>query len=197
MSVGAYQIRRWYTLVEETLRGESGGSDAGGPLWRVVVAAAIKNPYAGRYSEDLSAIVADSPLLGAEFGARLVAALGGRPVESYGKSALVGTAGELEHGNAFLTTAFANPVRAAVGGGKAWITSTGKRGALGAPIDVPLAHKDALYVRSHYDTISVSFPDAPAPDEVVVIFAAASRGRINARLGGLRREDVKGQDGLT
>ena len=197
MSVGAYSIRKWYTLVEETLAGEGGGTDALGPVRRVVVAAAIRNPYAGRYSEELGAIVGDSPLLGAAFGARLVAALAGVPAQSYGKSALVGTAGELEHGNAFLTTAFANPVRTALGGGRAWISSTGKRAALGASIDVPLAHKDALYVRSHYDTITVSFPDAPAPDEVVVIFAVASRGRINARLGGLRAEDVKGQDGLT
>jgi hypothetical protein len=192
-----YQIRKWYSLVEDTLTGESGAVDDLGPLRRVVVAASIRNPYSGAYSEDLSLIVAGSPMLGEEFGRRLVASLGGLPARSYGKSALVGTSGDLEHGNAFLTTAFADPVRRVLGGGRAWISSTGKRGAIGASIDVPLASKDALYVRSHYDTVTVSFPDAPAPDEVVVIFAVATRGRIRARLGGLRYEDVKGSDGLT
>jgi hypothetical protein len=197
MSFHGYQIRKWFCQVEDTLTNEAGMSDDLGPLRRVVVAAAIRNPYAGTYSEDLSLVVAQSPALGAEFGRRLVAALAGTPAQSYGKSALVGTDGELEHGNAFLTTAFADPVRHALGGGKAWITSTGKRGALGASIDVPLACKDALYVRSHYDTITVSFADAPAPDEVLVIFAVATRGRIRARLGGLRHEDRRGADGLT
>jgi hypothetical protein len=192
----SYHIRKWYSLVEDTLAGETGAVDDLGPLRRVVVAAAVRNPYSGAFSEDLSRIVAESPRLGEEFGRRLVAALDGMAGQSYGKSALVGTAGELEHGNAFLTTAFADPVRRALGGGKAWISSTGKRGAIGASIDVPLASKDALYVRSHYDTITVSFPDAPAPDEVVVIFAVATRGRIRARLGGLRFEDVEGADGL-
>lgn len=197
MSLDAYLIRKWYTLTEETSVNESGVADDLGVLRRVVIAAAVKNPYAGAYSEDLSRITGPSPELGAAFGKRLVEALGGAQAQSYGKSALVGTAGELEHGNAFLTTAFADPVRRALGGGKAWITSTGKRAALGASIDVPLACKDALYVRSHYDTITVSFPDAPAPDEVVVIFAAASRGRIRARLGGLAFKDLRGLDGLT
>jgi hypothetical protein len=197
MNLHGYHIRKWYSLVEDTLAGESGAVDDLGPLRRVVVAAAIRNPYAGAFSEDLSRIVADSARLGEEFGRRLVASLGGLAAQSYGKSALVGTSGELEHGNAFLTTAFADPVRRALGGGKAWISSTGKRAAIGGSIDVPLASKDALYVRSHYDTVTVSFPDAPAPDEVVVIFAVATRGRICARLGGLRFEDVKGADGIT
>ncbi len=120
----------------------------------------------------------------------------GRPIASYGKACLVGTDGEYEHGNAFLTQVFADPVRDAVGGGKAWVPSTGKRAAPGASIDIPLAHKDALYVRSHYDTVTVSFTDAPAPGEVVAIFAFATRGRLHARLGGLAASAIEGNDGL-
>ena len=92
---------------------------------------------------------------------------------------------------------FANPVRDAIGGGKSWIPSTGKRGGPGVSIDVPLAHKDALYVRSHYDTVTVSFNAAPAPDEVIVIFSFATRGRLHARLGGLRVSEIEGKNGLT
>jgi hypothetical protein len=128
---------------------------------KIIIAAAIRNPYAGRFSQDLGDIVGDSPALGEEFGRRIREAAGGRPMESYGKACLVGTAGEYEHGNAFLTAVFADPVREAVGGGKAWVPSTGNRGAPGTVIDVPLAHKDALYVRSHYDTVTVSFTDTP------------------------------------
>ena len=117
-------------------------------------------------------------------------------IQGYGKACLVGTSGEYEHGNAFLTTVFANPVRDAIGGGKSWIPSTGKRGGPGVSIDVPLAHKDALYVRSHYDTVTVSFNDAPAPDEVIVIFSFATRGRLHARLGGLRASEIEGKNGL-
>ena len=90
----------------------------------------------------------------------------------------------------------ANPVRAALGGGKAWVPSTGKRGGPGTAIDVPLAHKDALYVRSHYDTVTVSFPDAPNRDELLVIWAFGTRGRLQARLGGLQAANIQGQDGL-
>jgi hypothetical protein len=117
-------------------------------------------------------------------------------VESYGKAAIVGISGEYEHGNAFLTSAFADPVRDALGGGKAWIPSTGKRGTLGESIDIPLAHKDALYVRSHYDTMTVQFADAPNADEIVIAFAFASRGRLHARLGGLAATAISGSDGL-
>ena len=87
-------------------------------------------------------------------------------------------------------------MRKAVGGGKAWVPSSGKRGGPGTPIDVPLAHKDALYVRSHYDTVTATFGDAPGPDEVVILFAFATRGRLHARLGGLQAKDIEGKDGL-
>lgn len=188
------RIRKIRTVVEDGLL------EAGAPvdsLYRkVAIVAVIENPYAGRFSEDLSDILDFSVGLGEEMGARLVEAMD-VPVQSYGKASLVGTNGEEEHGHAFLTTVMADRVREAVGGGAAWVSSTGKRGGAGTSIDVPLAHKDALKVRSHYDTITVSVPDAPEPDEVVVIFAAANRGRPNFRLGGLRLEDVVGEDGLT
>src|SRR5690606_27258937 len=160
------------------------------------VACVLANPYAGRFSQNLDLLVKPSTQLGAEFGRRLVAALGGDKAQSYGKACIVGLDGEYEHGNALLTTAFADPVRDALGGGKAWISSTGKRGGPGTSIDVPLAHKDALYVRSHYDTMTLAFSDAPGPREIVVMFAVATRARLHARLGGLRAADIKGQDGL-
>lgn len=193
---GPYHIRKWFSFSEETLANESGHLADGEPVRKYVVAAAIDNPVAGRYSGDLSALIDHSPELGKEFGRRIKALAAGQSIESYGKACLVGANCEYEHGNAFLTNPAANPVREAVGGGKSWVPSTGKRGALGAVIDVPLAHKNALYVRSHYDTISVSFNDGPAPDEVIIIWAFATRGRLHARLGGLAAADVKGEDGL-
>jgi hypothetical protein len=191
-----YSIRKWMLFSEETLANETGQPADGPVLRRVAIAAVVHNPYAGRFSENLDALVKDSPKLGAEFGRRLVAALGGDRAQSYGKACIVGVEGEYEHGNALLTTAFADPVRDALGGGKAWISSSGKRGGPGSTIDVPLAHKDALYVRSHYDTMTVTLSDAPGPREIAVIFAAATRGRLHARLGGLKVVEINGQDGL-
>jgi hypothetical protein len=192
----SYQIRKWYAFIEETLANESGQAADGNVLRKAAVAAVLQNPYAGRFSRDLSLLVEPSGKLGAEFGRRLVALLEGNKAEGVGKACIVGMESEYEHGNALLTTAFADPIRDALGGGKAWISSTGKRGSPGTAIDVPLAHKDALYVRSHYDTMTVAFSDAPAPREIVVIFAVATRGRLHARLGGLKAGDIKGQDGL-
>ena len=194
-NLGPYRIRKWFRQEDETLTNEAGLPADGSPLRRLVVAAAIHNPYAGRSCVELDEIVDASDLLGEEVGRRVVAAMGGDAVQSYGKACLVGSAGEYEHGNAFLTQLFADPVRDAVGGGKSWVPSTGKVAAAGAVIDIPLAHKDALYVRSNYDTVSVSFGDAPRPDEVVVAFAFATRGRLHARLGGLAAEDIRGDDG--
>ena len=184
-TIGAYQIRRWYLQVQEVLANESWQTSGEQyPLRKIVVGAAIRNPFAGRYEEDLSSVVDPSASLGVEFSRRLVQALAGHDAESYGKAVIVGLAGEYEHGNAFLTTTFATPVRQALGDAKSWIPSTGKRGAPGAAIDIPLAHKGELYVRSHYDTVTATFDDAPAPDEVVILFAVATGGRIRARLGG-------------
>jgi hypothetical protein len=191
-----YRIRAWFSFAEEILANETGRAADGEPVRKFALACVLENPYAGRFSDDLSLLIKPSPELGREFGRRLIALAGNHRVQSYGKACIVGVDGEYEHGNALLTTAFADPVRDAVGGGKAWIASSGKRGGPGTTIDVPLAHKDALYVRSHYDTMSVTLHDAPMPREIAVIFCAATRGRLHARLGGLKAADIKGQDGL-
>jgi hypothetical protein len=195
-NLGPYHVRKWYLQIEDSLANESGELADGAPMRRIVVAAAIHNPYAGRFERDLQPFVRPSEVLGVEFGRRIVEAAAGTPIESYGKSCLVGIDGEYEHGNALLTTVFANPVRDAVGGGLAWVPSSGKRGAPGTAIDIPLAHKDALYVRSHYDTVTASFGDAPSRDEVLIAFAFATRGRLHARLGGLKSTEIEGKDGL-
>jgi Amino acid synthesis len=167
------------------------------PLRRVAAVAIIQNPYAGRYAEDLSEGTAASAEIGALLAKLAVEALGPHKVESYGKGGVVGIGGELEHANALLTTTFATPLRNAVGGGKAWIPSFTKLAAPGCLIDVPLAHKDALYVRSHYDGVSVTLPpDAPAADEIALIVCLANRGRLNARVGGLSADAIAGEDGL-
>ncbi len=191
------RIRKWYEYSEEVHYSEMGVAVDGEPVRKFVVAAAVTNPFAGAFGEDLSASILPSETLGAQIAERLVAAANGHEIQSYGKACIVGTAGEYEHGNAMLTSLFADPIREAIGGGKSWVPSTGKRGGPGASIDVPLAHKDALYVRSHYDTVTVTFGDAPSPDEVLVIFAVATRGRPNARVGGLAASEIKGLDGLT
>lgn len=190
------KIRKWLLFSEETLANETGQGADGAPVRKLTVACVLENPYAGRFSTNLDELVKPSPQLGAEFGRRLVAALGADRAQSYGKACIVGLEGEYEHGNALLTTAFADPVRDALGGGKAWISSSGKRGGPGTAIDIPLAHKDALYVRSHYDTATVTVHDAPGPREIVALFAIATRGRLHARLGGLKAAEIKGQDGL-
>lgn len=194
--LGHFEIRKWYLQIEDTFAGETGAPADGAPLRKIVIAACLKNPFAGRFVQDLSPWIVPSPELGKEFGRRIREAAHGEPIQSYGKACLVGTDGEYEHGNALLTNPAANPVREGVGGGKSWVPSTGKRGGPGTVIDIPLAHKDALYVRSHYDTVTALFNDAPNRDEVVVIWAFATRGRLHARLGGLQVADVKGLDGL-
>ncbi|HEV6964236.1 MULTISPECIES: amino acid synthesis family protein [Roseateles] len=191
-----YHIRKWYLQIEDTLAGETGQPADGAPLRKIVIAAAIHNPYAGRFEQDLSRFIEPSPQLGLEFGRRIREAAADQTIESYGKACLVGIDGEYEHGNALLTNPAANPIRDALGGGKSWVPSTGKRGGPGTVIDVPLAHKDALYVRSHYDTVTAMFNDAPNRDELLIIWAFATRGRLNARLGGLQASDIRGQDGL-
>ncbi|WPO43868.1 amino acid synthesis family protein [Tardiphaga sp. 42S5] len=167
------------------------------PLRRVAAVAIVANPYAGRYVGDLSEAIAASVEVGAVLAKLAVEAMGSYKVESYGKGGVVGLGGELEHANAMLTTTFATPLREAVGGAEAWIPSFTKLAAPGCLIDVPLAHKDALYVRSHYDGVSVTLPpDAPAADEVALIVCLANRGRLNARVGGLNARDIGGKDGL-
>jgi hypothetical protein len=167
------------------------------PLRKSVAIAVVENPFAGRFVEDLSGLTKASEAIGREICAIAVAMLAPYQPVSYGKAAVIGLAGEQEHGNAMLTTVFGNVMRDAAGGGKAWISSMTKRAGPGATIDIPLAHKDALYVRSHYDGITITLHDAPLPDEIAVICAYASRGRPNHRVGGLTANEIKGTDGLT
>ncbi|MDB5863860.1 MAG: hypothetical protein JWO70_1666 [Betaproteobacteria bacterium] len=189
------RIRSFHTFIEHKLL--EAGQRADAPLRKIAAVAIIENPYAGRYVEDLKPLIEASADLGRELAALAVRAIEPYPAESYGKAAIVGTAGEQEHANAVLTTTFADPLRKAIGGGTAWISSFTKRGAPGTVIDVPLAYKDALYVRSHYDGMTIMLPDAPQADEIAVIVCLANRGRLNARVGGLARDQAKGQDGLS
>lgn len=189
----AYDVRSWYAHAEEIW--QAGGPRLAEPLVKAVAAVVIANPYAGRWQRDLSALTGPSAALGTELGRRAVALLDGRPVRSYGKGGLAGTAGEQEHVVACVTTVFGDALRTAVGGGAAWISSATKVAAAGSPLDLPLAHKDALYVRSHYDAVTVTVPAAPRPDELVIAVAVASGGRAHERVGGLRAGDAIG-DGL-
>lgn len=181
-------IRRSFAIIEE--RHEEAGRPAAQPLRRVAAVAVVENPFAGRYVEDLKPMIEGSVALGGEIAKIALAAFGPHAVQSYGKGGVVGTAGEQEHANALLTTAFANPIRDAIGGGDAWISSFTKKGAPSTLIDIPMNHVDDVYVRSHYDGMSIVLPDAPMPDEIAVIFCIANRGRLNARVGGLTHEEV-------
>jgi len=175
---------------------EEGRQDGGGPLRRVAGVAIVQNPFFGKgYVEDMSPAIEASSEVGQQLAEIAVSAMGGLKVQSYGKGGIVGLGGEQEHVNAMLTTTFAEPLRACVGGGAAWISSFTKRGAPGTLIDIPLAHKDALYVRSHYDGMTVHLQEAPLADEVALIVCLANRGRINARVGGLKVTDIVGKDG--
>ncbi len=186
-----YELRKTFVAVEEILTEQ--GRSAGPPLVKAAAAGVIRNPFAKRFGDDLSELMAWGKPLAELIGGKAAAALGGAP-QSFGKGCIVGAEGSPEHGVALITTAFGDAFRGLVGG-KAWVPSNVKRGALGAAIDIPLAHKDALYVRDNYDTVEVTVPDAPFPDEIVVICVMATRGRMNARLGGLKATEIKG-DGL-
>jgi hypothetical protein len=176
------EIRQLLTFVQET-RGDGGRGD-GLPLRKAAAAAVIANPYAGRpFADDLGELTGPGAELGELLGRTARAALGGE-AESYGKAALVGLAGEQEHAVATTVAAFGTAVRDAIGDAREWISSVSKRCGPGTPVDVPLASKHDIWVRSHYDAFTVVAHDAPLPDEIVVIVAVASRGRLNARVGG-------------
>ena len=166
------------------------------PLRKVASAALIKNPFAGRYVEDLSELYAIGAELGKRLGETAVAQLAGQ-AHSYGKAAIVGMDGELEHAAALLHPSLGAPLRDAVGGGKAIIPSAKKMGGPGTAIDVPLHHKDAMYARSHFAALTFRLEDAPATDEILVIVAVTDGGRPHARVGGLQVSDIKGGDGPT
>jgi Amino acid synthesis len=188
------EVRKIVTFSEDIL--SEAGKAAEPTLRKVAVVAVVKNPFAGRYVEDLSPLTQASLELGRRITTIAIAAMGEFPPQSYGKAGLVGTDGEQEHAVSMLTTVFGNVMRGAAGGGKAWISSLTKRVAPGVTIDIPLAHKDALYVRSHYDGITLTLHDAPLADEIAIIAAFANRGRLNHRVGGLAAHEIKGEDGL-
>ncbi len=189
-------IRKIIVILDETQREMDRAVSP--PIKRAIACAAIKNPFAGRYVEDLSELVAQGEELGALLAARAIAALGipGDQVESFGKAAIVGENGELEHAAALLHPKMGAPVRAALTKGPALIPSAKKSGGPGTAIDVPLGHKDAAFVRSHFDAIEARMPDAPRADEIVVCIALTSGGRPHPRIGGLTRDQIEGRDGL-
>lgn len=180
-------VRKFVGYREEIHR--EGGREADGkPLVKVVSAAVISNPVVGRFQEDVSKNFPASVTVGEELTERAFAMLGGEPVESYGKGAIVGADGDQEQCVSFLTTAFGDTLRGAVDGSEL-VSSVTKRGGLGAQIDIPLASKDVLQARSHYDAVTLAVPDAPRADEIVLVIAVASRGRLNERSGGLTVEE--------
>jgi hypothetical protein len=192
----AYSIRKIMDIVEET-HNEAGR--AVNPCVRKAASiAVIENPAAGSFAEDLSALIEIGEALGGLLGARAVAALGvaAAQIESYGKAAIVGEAGELEHAAAILHPKLGAPLRAAVGGGAALVPSAKKRGGLGTPIDVPLGHKNAAFVRSHFDAMEIRVHDAPRRNEIVVAIVVTDSGRPAPRIGGLDVADIIGKDGL-
>jgi hypothetical protein len=190
------EIRKLMVLVEETRR--EMGRDVAPPTRKAVAVAVIRNPFAGTYAQDLEPLMAIGEELGGLLGSRAVAALGIAPAqaESYGKAAIVGEAGELEHAAAILHPRLGKPLREAVEKGAALVPSAKKMGAMGSAIDVPLGHKDAAFVRSHFDAIEVRLPDAPRADEILVAVAVTDSGRPLPRIGGLQKHEIKGEDGL-
>ncbi|WIY25863.1 amino acid synthesis family protein [Parasedimentitalea psychrophila] len=169
------------------------------PVTRKAVAVAvIENPFAGQYHEDLSDLMEIGAELGGLLGAKCVEALGITPeqAESYGKSAMVGENGELEHAAAILHPKLGAPLRAAVEKGAALVPSSKKMGSPGQVLDVPLGHKDAAYVRSHFDAIEVRLNDAPRANEIMVAVAVTDSGRPLPRVGGLTSTEAIGKDGL-
>lgn len=168
------------------------------PTRRALAMAVIDNPCAGRYVEDLQPLIDIGEELGGLLGEKCVAALGIRPeqAQSYGKAAVVGEAGEIEHAAAILHPRLGTPLRRAVSRGAALVPSAKKLGTLGSAIDVPLGHKDAAYVRSHFDAIEARIGDAPRAKEILVAVAVTDSGRPHPRIGGLAAVEIKGEDGL-
>jgi hypothetical protein len=190
------EVRKMYTFLEEIHA--DGVKKLAKPVRKAAAAAVFKNPFADKYVEDLSLLYDWSTELGEILTKKAVAALGinAGEVESYGKAALVGEGGELEHCAAILHPKLGKPLRENVGGGKAIIPSAKKLGFPGAAIDVPLHFKNAAFVRTHFDAMEVRLPDAPRADELVLIIAITDSGRPFARIGGLTIDEVKGEDGL-
>lgn len=190
------EIRKLVTIVEETTM--EMGKKLASPTRKAAAVAVIKNPFAGKYQEDLEQLIDIGEELGGLLAPRARDALGIKPeeAESYGKGAIAGVDGEIEHAAAILHPKLGTPFRKALGGGKALIPSANKIGAAGTPLDVPLGYKDAAFVRSHFDAMEISITDAPRPDEIVVALVVTDSGRPLPRIGGLKKEEAKKEDGL-
>jgi hypothetical protein len=188
-------VRKKLTAVEEILH--EGGPVAAIPLRRAVALTVIRNPYAGSYVPDIAGFMDDLKPLGLEMAHSLVAALGGDAsvVQGYGKGAIVGSAGELEHG-ALWHVPGGYALREILGDAKAIVASTKKVGGPGTRLDVPITHINASYVRSHFDAMEVGLADAPRADEILLALVMTTGARIHARVGGLKASEIKGEDGL-
>ena len=188
-------IRKVVHVVEEIFH--EGGPRAEVPLRRAAALAVIRNPFAGRYVEQIEEFMNDLKPLGVEMATLLVAELGGdaKVVEGYGKGAIVGANGELEHG-ALWHVPGGYAMRENLNGAKAIVPSTKKVGGPGTRLDVPITHINASYVRSHFDAMEVGIPDAPRADEMVLALVMTTGARIHARVGGLKAAEIKGEDGL-
>jgi hypothetical protein len=190
------KIRKIVTVVEDTL--SEMGRPVNPPTRRAAAIAVIENPFAGRFAEDLSELIDIGEELGQLLGERAVEALGIDPAraESYGKAAAVGENGELEHAAALLHPKLGAPLRKVLGKGAALIPSSKKRGGPGVALDIPLGHKDAAFVRSHFDGMEVRINDAPRANEIMIAVAVTDSGRPLPRVGGLTKDQIKGEDGL-
>lgn len=190
-----FPIRAISVVTEEIFH--DGGKPADRPRRRAAAMALVRNPFAGRYEPDLQPAMDDLKPLGADLTARLIAALGGDVslIDGYGKGAIVGSAGEIEHG-ALWHVPGGYAMREKLGASKAIVPSAMKVGGFGAALDVPLGHTNAAYVRSHFDAITVCMPDGPRADEIVFCLAMACGPRIHSRMGGLEAWQIKGEDGL-
>jgi Amino acid synthesis len=189
------QVRKKLTAVEEIFH--EGGPPAPVPLRRAATLVVIQNPFAGAYVQDIETFMDDLKPLGLEMARNLIAALGGDPkaIQGYGKGAIVGAAGELEHG-ALWHVPGGYAMRELLGGAKAIVASTKKVGAPGTRLDVPITHINASYVRSHFDSMEVGLTDAPRAHEILLALVMTTGPRIHARVGGLKASEIKGEDGL-
>jgi hypothetical protein len=190
------KLRKLVVAVEETHR--EMGKGVTPPTRKAAAIAVIENPFAGRFADNLDPLIDIGEELGDVLGRRAVEALGIKPnqAESYGKAAIVGEAGELEHAAAILHPKLGKPLRAAVEKGAALVPSAKKMGGVGSLIDVPLGHKDAAYVRSHFDGMEIRVADAPRANEIVVAVVVTDSGRPIPRVGGLTKDKIEGKDGL-
>ncbi len=189
-----FTVRKMQLIIEEVRH--DGGPTPESPRKLGAILACVSNPFAGRYEPDLQPAMEDLKPLGAEMSQRLIAALGGKgEIDGYGKGAIVGENGELEHG-ALWHVPGGYAMRGLLGQSNAIVPSCMKRGGVGSRLDIPLGHINAAYVRSHFDGIEVGLPDGPRADEIVFGLAMSCGGRVHSRMGGLEAWDVKGEDGL-